>query len=174
MKPIKKFNTFLENYSEDVSDMLENEDNNFTVVKGEEVISGCSQLRDCFENISDALETDGAISEEEKYEFMDKVDEEDISFIEQDQYEIDTLLDKLLDIYNVIEPYKIKTREEVEETPLDNGLEDNEEEDGDIFDLSNDFEDDILDYETILQESNSFKIVGTNEEGDEKEIEIIQ
>jgi hypothetical protein len=128
MGKIKSFKLFLESYSDDLSDVLSNEENNYIVMKGDDVISGFEYLEDAFENISELLDGDGTLDEEQKYEFNDLVSQllsTDDELVEQD--EIDQILNEILDKFGIIEPYKIMNRMELEETPIDNSFDEYED-----------------------------------------------
>ena len=124
MARIKDFKLFTEGYSDDLKEVLTNEENNFIVIKGGDILVGFEYIEDAFDYLGEILEGDGSISEEQKYEFDDFVAETLPSLDEPDQYEIDEFLADLLDKFNIIEPYSIKSRMELEETPLDPSLDD--------------------------------------------------
>lgn len=164
MEKVKKFKSFLESYSDDLEEVLSNEDNKYIVMKGDNILVGFEYVADCFDYLSELLEADGAISEEQKYEFDDYVSESNVdNLTEQD--ELEDFLTEILDKFEIVEPYYIKIREELEETPVDLGLEDEDEDDFD--------EDSLEDLERMLGESvenNPFCIVGKLN-GKEQEID---
>tara|TARA_R110000772_G_scaffold2410_2_gene8431 strand:+ start:54794 stop:56350 length:1557 start_codon:yes stop_codon:yes gene_type:complete len=189
---IKNFKLFKESYSDDLSEVLKNEENKYIVMKGDDILVGFEFIGDCFDHLSELLEGDGAISEEQKYEFDEYVSEFNVENLE-DQYEIEEFMTDILDRFEVVEPYKIIMREELEETPVDLGIgdeldsevdNDNNDNDIDKIDVSGDSEfdfsglkdeldDDIEDYKKVLGESllnTPFSIVG-DKEGVEEEIE---
>ena len=129
MAKIKSFEKFLESYSEDLNQVLSNDENNYIVMKGDDIIGGYEYLEDAFTNISELLEGDGTIDEDQKYEFEDLISEMVSSDIDGElvsQDEIDEILNEILDKFGIIEPYKIMNRMEVEETPIDNSFDDDD------------------------------------------------
>lgn len=171
---IKKFKLFVESYSEDLKEVLDNEENKYIVVKGDNILVGFEYINDCFDYLSEILEGDGAITEEQRYEFMDYVDQSDVNDL-MDQYEIDEFMEEILDKFEIVEPYKISKREELEETPVD--VNDEIDDDGnnmiDFDELKGESDKDIEDYNKILGESLSnepYCIVGKIN-GQEEEID---
>lgn len=124
MGKIKNFKLFVEGYSDELKVVLSNEENEYIIIKGENVIAGFEYLEDAFDHLCELLEGDGSISEEQKYEFEDMLSETLPSLDEPDQYEIDEFLSDILDKFNIIEPWSIKNKMELEETPLDPTLDD--------------------------------------------------
>jgi hypothetical protein len=156
MGKVKSYKMFLETYSEDLQEVLSNEENKYIIMKGEEIIAGFEYLEDAFTHLSELIEGEGTIGEEQKYEFDDYLSEiinvEDDDNVPQD--EIDQLLKDVLDKFDIIEPYKIMNRLELEETPVDDSIE------SDDFDISDELEEDE-ELETFLGESTDpFLIVG--------------
>lgn len=128
---IKNFKMFLEGYSEELSEVLSNEENNFVLSNGDKILVGTEILEDSFTFLGEILEGEGLI--EDVYEFNELVSELSIND-EMDQYEVDDALRIILDRFEIIEPYKIQLRSELEETPIemedpeyDEGLEPGEE-----------------------------------------------
>ena len=134
MKNLKNFKMFLESYSDDLEEVLSNPENLFIVLKGEEILVGFEFLSDAYDYISDILESDGAISEEQKYEFQDYFYDSNLGE-DSDQFEIDDLTKELLDKFEVIEPYKVKLRSELEETPIDSSFDDEEDSEEELEDF---------------------------------------
>ena len=159
---ITNFKLFLESYSEELDEILSNPENRYVVLKEEEIIAGFELLDDAFSHLSEVLESESILSEEERYEFDDEASLMLPSLGEEpDQIEIEDVLNTLLDKFNILEPYKIITRIDLEETPIDTS---------DDIDMSEEEE-----AETFLSEnadpSLDFAIVGFKG-GDKKSLEF--
>lgn len=122
MKKLKNYKAFLESYGTDVQKFIDN-DKEFALIKGDDFIIGFDTISEVLEHLTDILLQEKQISVDEKSEFMSVVSEK-IEDINVDQYLIDTILEQLLDRFNIIEPFHIKQKSELEETPIDNSLDD--------------------------------------------------
>ena len=152
MRNIKNFRTFNESYSDDLSEVLENENNQYVAMKGDDILIGYDTLSNCLIYISELLEMDGAISEEQKFEFDDYVMDSDIDKLVNQIY-IDDFVSDILDRFEVVEPYRVYRRDELEETPIDISTDITTDEYGN--ELGDDIEIDINinDYNRMLGES---------------------
>ena len=172
MKKVKSFELFIEGYKEELDEVLSNEENNYVVMKGDQILAGFEYLNDAFDHVSELLNGDGSINDEQVYEFNDLVTETVFSDLDEivPQEEIDELLNTILDNFGIIEPYKIMNRMELDETPVDVSIED----EGDIDEEP--MEDEMTEeeeYEEFLGESVSndpYCIVG-NYNGRTEEID---
>lgn len=158
MGNIKNFKLFEQSYSDNLAEVLENDENNFIILKGDEVIAGYEYLEDCFTELSDILEVDGAISDEQRYEFDDYVSMSNVEDYEE-QYEIDEFVSELLDKFEVVEPYRISMRGELVG-------DDYSEEEDDI-----DLEDYISMMSETFNDDQTYVIVGDDERGDSIELD---
>lgn len=186
MSNIKKFNlfnSFNESYSDDLSEILENDENLYIIMKGDDIIAGFEFISDCFDHLSELLEGDGAITEEQKYEFDEYISQSNVEGL-YDQFEIEEFMVELLDKFEIVEPYKIIKREELEDTPDDDSVDTDTDTDmsDDEFDMNeyesnDDGDDNDIDdneYDKFLGESlnnnNSICIVG-DKDGKTEEID---
>tara|TARA_R110000772_G_scaffold4683_6_gene16751 strand:+ start:2047 stop:3501 length:1455 start_codon:yes stop_codon:yes gene_type:complete len=175
MKSIKNFKLFKESYSEDLEEVLDNSENQFIIMKGEDIIVGFEYITDCFDHLSELLEGDGAITEEQKYEFDEYVMESNVDDLSE-QYDIEMFMEELLDKFEVVEPYKIIKRTELEDTPVDHSDEvDVDFDEIDTHEQERELSNKDLDeeYGTLLGESvhnSPFCIVG-DIDGKEEEID---
>lgn len=131
MKNIKNYKTFLENYSDEVENFIETE-KKFALIKGNDVILGFDELANAFNHLADILLKEKQLTIDEKDEFEADVVQK-ISNIDVDQDNIDNILNELLDKYNVIEPYYIKEKDGLENTPIDTSLDIDDSEDLNIL-----------------------------------------
>jgi len=120
MKNLKDYKAFLESYSEDVKSFIEG-DKKFALLRGGELIFGFGEIQDAFLHLSDMLANEKQITLDEKDEFDSIVEEKILDNI-VDQFIIDNILEDLLDRYSIIEPFNIKQKSELEETPIDDSL----------------------------------------------------
>jgi len=120
MKNIKDYKAFLESYSEDVKSFIE-DDKKFALLRGGELIFGFDEIQDAFLHLSDMLVNEKQITLDEKDEFDSIVEEKILDNI-VDQFLIDNILEDLLDRFSIIEPFNIKQKSELEETPIDSSL----------------------------------------------------
>ena len=121
MKNIKNYTSFLESYSEDVKHFIQ-EEKNFALFKGDELIYGFDEIEETFKYLANLLLKEKQIDEAEKDEFI-SISKQILSSKEDNtQSNIDNTLEELLDRFNIIEPFYIKLKFELEDTPIDTSL----------------------------------------------------
>jgi hypothetical protein len=153
---INNYKKFTETYSEDVEKVTNDVANKYAVSKGSEMLNGFEDLESAFDFIADSLLKDGIITDAEKDDFNSYVSEliyqedNDNGIVPQD--ELEQMLDEVLDKFDIIEPFKITNKLELEETPVDNS-----------FDL------DLDDYEDVLTSENAD--INEDDEIEDDEIE---
>lgn len=118
MKHIKNWILFTETYSEDLSQVLDNKKTNFVVMRGGNIIQGFGNILDSFSEVAKLLGDEKILTEEQVEEFNNDVTNASISN-DISQESINTILNDLLDKYEVIAPYRIENRMELEETPVE-------------------------------------------------------
>ena len=163
MKSIKNFKLFKESYSEDLEEVLDNNENQFIIMKGDDILVGFEFIGDCFDHLSELLEGDGAITEEQKYEFDEFVMESNVDDL-SDQYDIEMFMVELLDKFEVVEPYKIIKRTELEDTPVDLGIDDEIDEIDDLDDFYTDEQEEGLTKDLSDEDSDNIEIVPNQNE----------
>ena len=122
MKNIKNYKAFLESYSEDVEKFIL-DDKEYALVRGGDIVHTSNNIEDVYQYLSDFLLKDKQITLDQKSEFDSIFSEKTIDG-DIDQHDIDIALENLLDRFNIIEPFHIKEKSELEETPIDNSLDD--------------------------------------------------
>jgi len=128
---ITKFKLFLESdsYRDKLEEILDNPENNYVVIKNDEIIAGFEILEDAFTHLGEILEGENILSEEDKYEFDDEVSLMTPSLGEEpEQIEIDDVVNTILDRFDILEPYKIKVRTDLEDNSIDSDNSEEEEE----------------------------------------------
>lgn len=121
MRFVKKYDKFLESYSEDIEEVMNDNDNEYVLIKNGEVDSAFETVETAFEYLADILSNQKQLDIDQKEEFLEIVKEE-LSKLDSEiilQEEIDFVLNFILDRFNIVEPFEIKARIEIEDTPID-------------------------------------------------------
>lgn len=122
MRILKTYETFLENYSEDIKQFVD-DNKEYALFREDNFILGFDSIYETFEYISNLLLDDKQITLDQKAEF-DNISKEKIYNNAVDQLLLDDTLNFLLDRFNIIVPFYIKTRIELVDTPIDTSLDD--------------------------------------------------
>lgn len=106
VKNFKKFNESIE-----MDEIEQNEENNFIVHKDNKIISAFGFLSDAFDNIVELIDSDGEVTEEEKYQLEDMISEQlpsvDGDVAEVDIDEVNSALTSILSTFKINSIYKI-------------------------------------------------------------------